>query len=102
MNSNSKYDLEVIIKLLAQAESDGLGFYDKWELIGAHYGVLPDTVRRWYSRNKDQAKPPKLKEANGNISSDQWRAAYLMLTGKTSRHKIAELKALLVQLLIED
>lgn len=42
------------------------------------------------------------KELDGKISSDQWRTAYFLLTGKTSRHRIEDVKRLLLKLISED
>jgi hypothetical protein len=100
--NKTKYDLTIIKELLSQAESDGLGFTAKWEFIGDYFGVKADTARKWFQRNREKTEPPKLKEANGRMSSDQLRAAYFILTGKTSRHRIQEVKALLARMLTED
>lgn len=108
MNSKkSKYSVSTIQEMLAEAEAAGLGFYEKWEKIGAHYQVKPETVRKWWNRNRDQDNSDSTDNSpgiphNGKISSDQWRTAYFILTGKISRGKIRILKRQLSKIIAED
>lgn len=106
MNSaKRKYDLETIRQLLEEAELAGLSFKEKWERIAAYYGVKPEAVRKWWQRNRDiepDTDSPGIQPHNGKISSDQWRTAYYILTGKVSRGKIRTIKRQLTKLIAED
>jgi hypothetical protein len=96
---NPKYNLSEINQMLKTAAKNGIGFYEKWDAIAAHYGVKRDTVRKWFYRNQD--KKPSI-NPTGKITSDQWRTAYFILTGKSSRDKIRSVKAKIRTLMSED
>lgn len=89
-----EYDLETIERLRKQAEKNGLNFTDKWNHIGNHFGVSKEAVRKWYYRALDKSDKKKKK-----ITSDQWRTAYLVLTGENSRDTIATIKRKISHLL---
>ena len=90
-----QYNLAKIEELRKQAEKAHLDFLPKWELIGKHFGVSAAAVRKWYYRAKDK----KAKTNKPTISSDQWRTAYLVLTGETSRDTIPSIKRKIAHLL---
>lgn len=99
----SKYSLTKIKELIIEAENKDLGFYDKWDFIAKHYGVKSDAVRKWYYRNlKKEVKElidRQPKNPTSTITSDQWRTAYFILTGTSSRKKIREIKIQIAHLL---
>jgi len=78
-------------------EGKGMNFEEKWTHIGEQFGVSRHAVRKWYYRaiEKTKAKDEK------HITSDQWRNAYLILTGTSNRDKISTIKRKIV-LLCED
>lgn len=83
---NPKYNFEKIESLRKEAEKNNLNFQDKWNQIGNYFGVSASAVRKWYYREKEKLKPKK------RITTDQWRTAYLLLTGKNSHAPVAILK----------
>ena len=88
-----KYNLLKIEELRKEAEKNGLDFDDKWTLIGKYFGKSQSAVRKWYYRALAKSdKKPK-------ISSDQWRTAYLVLTGESSRDTITTIKRKISHLL---
>ena len=99
MNPKPQYNLLEIKKMLLEAAKNGIGFYEKWDAIAAHYGVKRDAVRKWYYRNQD--KTPSTNPI-GKITSDQWRTAYFVLTGKSSRDTIRSVKMKIRALMKED
>jgi len=87
------YKLSEIEQLKLQAELRGLKFQDKWNFIGDYYHTTRHAVRKWYYREKDRIKSQtKVVISELKISSDQWRAAYLILFQKISRDTIDNIK----------
>ena len=87
------YNLLKIKELLKEAEAKDLPFDEKWTFIGNYFGVSSAAVRKWYYRAKNKSSNKK------KISSDQWRTAYLVLTGETSRDTIPTIKRKISHLL---
>lgn len=89
------YNLAKIEELRKQAEIENLDFDNKWNQVGDYFGVSASAVRKWYYRAKDR----KARTNKPKISSDQWRTAYLVLTGETSRDTIPSIKRKISHLL---
>lgn len=87
MNTIKKYNIKKIEELRTEAEKLGLAFDPKWEYIGKYFGASKTAVRKWYYR-----AVAKVNEKKSGITSDQWRNAYLILTGKSSRATIENIK----------
>ena len=91
----TKYDFHKIQALLREAEKKKMDFDEKWTWIGRKFGVSKEAVRKGYYRAREEVI---LKNDQNAITSDQWRTAYLVLTGKSSRDQIDEIKQKIVQL----
>lgn len=89
----NKYSLKKIEALRAEAEEQDLDFIAKWDYIGKYFGVSKDAVRKWYYR-----EVAKEAEKKSGITSDQWRTVYLVLTGKSSRDTITNIKRKIIKL----
>lgn len=97
-----KYNLKDIETQLTEAKKNGTNYKDKWEEIAAFYGVSRSAVYRWYYRAKKkaeaQATPDTVTLAAGKNSivieknSDYYRFIMYLLTGKTNRQTINEIK----------
>ena len=88
-----KYKLSEIERLKDQAEIQGLRFEDKWNFIGNYYQTTRHAVRKWYYREKARLRnQSEIEVSELNISSDQWRTAYLILYGKVSRDTVENIK----------
>lgn len=90
-----EYHLGTIKKLLKEAEKNGLNFDDKWIHIGNYFGKSTSAVRKWYHRELVKSE----KKNKYKITSDQWRTAYLVLTGENSRDTIRSIKRKISHLL---
>jgi hypothetical protein len=80
------YDLKKIQSLIKKCQ--GMNFDKKWTYIGDQFGVSKHAVRKWYYRALEKTKLSK----ESKITSDQWRTAFLVLTGVSNRDTIPTIK----------